>query len=82
MTRNRHKPAGCFHRPPPPFHANFSKSLDEQGLGLSAVPPFLVGGRRFVDAEAVAATHFSAVMVVGVRSSIGRQPPVRQLKII
>ena len=31
---------------------------------------------------AAAATNFSAVMVVGVRTSIGRQPPGRQLKII
>ena len=74
MARNRHKPAGCFHRPPPPFHADFSQSLDKQGLGISSVPPFLVEGRRFVNAEAAAATHFSAIMVVGVRTPIGDRP--------
>ena len=58
----------------PLFHAHFSQSLDEPGLGLSAVPSFLVGGRCFVDAEAAAVTHFSAVMVVGVRTSIGDRP--------
>ena len=50
-----------------PFHADFSQSLDEQGLGLSAVPPFLVGGRCYVDAEAAAATP--SWSVVRVRTS-------------
>ena len=65
MARNRRDP----------FHANFSQSLDEQGLELSSVPSFLVGGSRFADAEADAATHFSAAMVVvvGVRTSIGNR---------
>ena len=78
MARNRQNPQAVLIDPPSPYHADFSQSLDEQGLGLSAVPPFLIGGRRLVDAEAAAATHFSAVMVVGLgfglRTSIGDRP--------
>ncbi len=48
--------------------------MNEQGLGLSAVPSYVVGGRRFVDADATAATNFAAVMVVGVRTLIGDRP--------
>ena len=49
-------------------------------IGRVLIPRWRSSFRRC--GGAAAATNFSAVMVVGVRSSIRRQPPGRQLKII
>ena len=38
---------------PPLFHGDCSQSMDGQGIGLSTVSSFLIGGRCFVDAEAL-----------------------------